>query len=189
MEEEMKYHDLTLGQIEAIINKLGGMEGALSFLRGEKTLQAQQTSSTLFTVEIDYGLALSGMIADGKYDWVNGDLTERLFRLTGRGIVVRNLQLLQYDRTTSSEEVLKIIEAIGVEPAAIEDLLAFGAKYPDEQRKYPVIALGSSAEVRGDRYVPYLGRDGAKRRLSLSCSPRGWARPCRFLARNKVSAT
>lgn len=33
----MKYGELNLGQIEAIVNKLGGMEGALRFLRG-KTL-------------------------------------------------------------------------------------------------------------------------------------------------------
>jgi hypothetical protein len=31
----MKYGKLDLGQIEAIVNKLGGMEGALRFLRGE----------------------------------------------------------------------------------------------------------------------------------------------------------
>lgn len=31
----MKYGELNLGQIEAIVNKLGGMEGALRFLRGE----------------------------------------------------------------------------------------------------------------------------------------------------------
>ena len=31
----MKYSDLDLGTIEAIMNKLGGMEGAKRFLRGE----------------------------------------------------------------------------------------------------------------------------------------------------------
>lgn len=31
----MKYGELNLGQIEAIVNKLGGMEGALRLLRGE----------------------------------------------------------------------------------------------------------------------------------------------------------
>ncbi|PKM91528.1 hypothetical protein CVU82_02955 [Candidatus Falkowbacteria bacterium HGW-Falkowbacteria-1] len=31
----MKYGELNLGQIEAIVNKLGGMESALRFLRGE----------------------------------------------------------------------------------------------------------------------------------------------------------
>ena len=31
----MKYKDLTLGQVEAILNKLGGMDGAMKFLRDE----------------------------------------------------------------------------------------------------------------------------------------------------------
>lgn len=31
----MKYKDVTLGQVEAIINKLGGMDGAMKFLRDE----------------------------------------------------------------------------------------------------------------------------------------------------------
>ncbi len=34
----MKYGELNLGQVEAIVNKLGGMEGALKFLRGELTI-------------------------------------------------------------------------------------------------------------------------------------------------------
>lgn len=34
----MKYGELNLGQIEAIVNKLGGMEGALRFLRGETSV-------------------------------------------------------------------------------------------------------------------------------------------------------
>ncbi len=34
----MKYSELTLGKVEAIINKLGGMEGVEKFLRGELTV-------------------------------------------------------------------------------------------------------------------------------------------------------
>lgn len=36
----MKYGELNLGQIEAIVNKLGGMEGAMRFLRGELVVNA-----------------------------------------------------------------------------------------------------------------------------------------------------
>ena len=34
----MKYGELNLGQVEAIVNKLGGMDGAQRFLRGEITV-------------------------------------------------------------------------------------------------------------------------------------------------------
>ncbi|MBI2099358.1 hypothetical protein HYT45_03025 [Candidatus Uhrbacteria bacterium] len=36
----MKYGELTLGQVEAIVNKLGGMEGVSRFLRGELEVKA-----------------------------------------------------------------------------------------------------------------------------------------------------
>lgn len=39
----MKYKKLTLGQIEALINKLGGEEQVRSFLSGKFTLQKQET--------------------------------------------------------------------------------------------------------------------------------------------------
>jgi len=38
--KEMKYGELTLGQIEAIVNKLGGMEGVMRFLSGETMVTA-----------------------------------------------------------------------------------------------------------------------------------------------------
>lgn len=37
----MKYGELTLGQMEAIVNKLGGMDGAMKFLRDELKLVAK----------------------------------------------------------------------------------------------------------------------------------------------------
>lgn len=39
----MKYSELNLGQVEAIVNKLGGMDGVQRFLRGELTVSAKLT--------------------------------------------------------------------------------------------------------------------------------------------------
>jgi hypothetical protein len=54
--------------------------------------------------------------------------------------------------------------------------------YPEEQRKFPVVALGSVAEVRGERNVPDLYRRGAERDLNLSWLDGDWIGSCRFLA-------
>ena len=35
----MKYGELTLGQVEAVVNKLGGMEGVKRFLSGETLIK------------------------------------------------------------------------------------------------------------------------------------------------------
>ena len=36
----MKYNDFSLGQIEAVFNKLGGVHGVQRFLRGATTVEA-----------------------------------------------------------------------------------------------------------------------------------------------------
>ena len=38
----MKYNELTFGQMEAIVNKLGGMEGVQRFLSGEIVVKAPE---------------------------------------------------------------------------------------------------------------------------------------------------
>ena len=45
----MKYHDLTLGQVEAVVNKLGGPDGVKRFLRGEPMVLGVQFLKTLQT--------------------------------------------------------------------------------------------------------------------------------------------
>jgi hypothetical protein len=42
----MKYGELNLGQVEAIVNKLGGIEGAMRLLRGELKVVCKTASSS-----------------------------------------------------------------------------------------------------------------------------------------------
>ena len=44
----MKYGNLTLGQIESLVNKLGGMEVAEAILRGEKTVSLEEAIRFFF---------------------------------------------------------------------------------------------------------------------------------------------
>jgi hypothetical protein len=86
-----------------------------------------------------------------------------------------------------------LLEVDGWIVGKIEHLLAFGAKYPDEQRKYPIIALGSFCSVYGNRVVPELWRDGRqgytdRRNLNLSHWYCEWHESCRFLVVRKKKA-
>ena len=47
-EETMKYGELNLGQVEAIVNKLGGMEGVQRFLSGEFVVKMVERSFTIW---------------------------------------------------------------------------------------------------------------------------------------------
>ncbi|KKR48343.1 MAG: hypothetical protein UT86_C0007G0022, partial [Candidatus Magasanikbacteria bacterium GW2011_GWC2_40_17] len=86
----------------------------------------------------------------------------------------------------STDEVLAEMDRHGLRPALYEELLAFGAKYPDEQRQFPIIALGSVWRGFGGRLrVAYLSRGGSERSLSLYWFGGDWNGFCRFLAVRK----
>lgn len=139
-------------------------------------------------LSVDYGRSLEVMIVAGNYDWKNNDITAKRFPLKSEGAEQFEAKIFHFDRNISSEQVVEQIKAAGWEPGKIEHLLAFGEKYPDEQRKYPIIALGSVAEVDGDRSVPYLHVRDRERSLNLRWWGSGWSGHCRFLAVRKLSS-
>jgi hypothetical protein len=138
-------------------------------------------------ITIDYGMSLEDMIAAGKYNWKNIYIKAKKFPVQGEGVVQYQAKLFRFDRYISSEHAVAAIKAshrkTRWEPAKIEHLLAYGAKNPEEQRQYPIVGLGSVAEVHGSRRVPFLD---AERGLSLDWWDGGWDGDFRFLAVRKL---
>lgn len=102
---------------------------------------------------------LAQMCAAGRYDCVNQDITRRHFRVRPELFTTEDCKVLHFGHTMTTAEVEAAIRVVGYEPAVIEQLLAYGAAHPDEQRQYPIVALGStwvSDAERGLFYVPYL---------------------------------
>ena len=94
-------------------------------------------------------------------------------------------EYVHLDRDASTDEVLAEMDRRGLRPALYEELLGFAEKYPDEQRKYPIVALGSETRVVGSRGVAYLWDDDRGRSLDLDWVDYGWVGYCRFLAVRK----
>lgn len=142
-------------------------------------------------ITIDHGMSLDDMIAAGKYDWHNRNITDAKFLFEGTGIVRFEPKVFHFNRFITSQDAIRAIKAADRqnpwEPAKIEHLLAFGATHPEEQRGGPVIGLGSVAGVDGDRHVPFLDRNDARRGLDLIWWDGGWDGDYRFLAVRKVS--
>lgn len=134
---------------------------------------------------VDCGMTLDQMIAAGSYDWTNSDITAKRFLLSGTGKVAFEPKIFHFDRDISSENAIKEMEKDGFRPAKIEELLAYGAILPDEQRKHPIIALGSVAEVGGVRHVPCLDSYDSERDLDLDWWGGAWSGRCRFLGVRK----
>lgn len=84
-----------------------------------------------------------------------------------------------------SEDAIAKLDKMGLRPGTVEELLAFGATFPDMQRKFPIVALGSSAELDGRRAVAYLFGGDSGRRLNLDCWGGAWVGRYRFLAFRK----
>jgi hypothetical protein len=145
-----------------------------------------QTLTDQLHLTVDYGQSLQQMIAAGHYDWTNPDITAKWFPIKGAGIVPVETRLFQFDRYLPSEAAVAAITTVDAknpwERATIEHLLVFGASNPDKQRRYPIVALGSVAEVNGRRYVPYLDGSDAGRYLGIAWWDSDWDDVFRCLA-------
>mgnify|MGYP001567436333 FL=1 len=168
------------------IHSLVTDEGEIPVGKIAETLaECFNAAKNVFSVVVDYAHTLSKMIQDGHYDSVNDDITADHFPVSGEGVVEVKLELVHFDRVMESDDVLKELDKAGLRPATLAELLAFGAKYPELQRQFPIIALGAVWQRRGSRRgVPALCSSSG-RLLALVYFARRWYGPYRFLAFRK----
>jgi hypothetical protein len=96
-------------------------------------------------------------------------------------------EYVHMNRYASTDEVLAEMDSKGLRPALYEELIGFAESYPDEQRKFAVVALGSEVDVYRDRRVAYLWHGDRGRSLCLRyfwCDL-GWCDHYWFLAVRK----
>ncbi|OGN09908.1 MAG: hypothetical protein A3C64_00915 [Candidatus Yanofskybacteria bacterium RIFCSPHIGHO2_02_FULL_41_12] len=164
---------------ESIIEKIAAL-----IVQSGKPIE--QLVENCYKVLVDYGQTLQRMIANGKYDYVNSDITSGNFPTTGNGKQEVVVELVHFGRDMASDAVLKEFEARGLCAATLPELLAFGTTHPEKQREFPIVALGSAWQFRdGDRGVPYLYGVGLRRGLDLYWDDDGWDDDCRFAAVRK----
>ncbi len=133
------------------------------------TRQKIGTSTGPFLLTVDYDLPLAELAAAGNYDYVSSDITEEHFRVGWGERDIESL-LVHLHRPTPTDNVLKELERHDLRPATLPELLAFGAQYPNPQREFPVLALGSiwdDPENSYRRAVRILEHPG-DRRLDLT---------------------
>ena len=146
----------------------------------------KKTKKIIYSIFVDYTKSIEELVKLGKYDWANGDITTKNFPTKRSGKMKTEINLIHFDRSISSEEVLKELDKMGYRAAELYELLTFGARYPDVQREFPVVALGSVWQSpSASRCVAYLRRRDSKRYLLLYDFGRGWSAYCRFAAVRK----
>jgi hypothetical protein len=83
------------------------------------------------------------MIAAGKYDWVNPNITADKFPFQGTAKKTFCTKLFAFDHSISSEDAVAATRKENFTPPNHVHGLAFGATFPDEQRNYSIPCLGS----------------------------------------------
>ena len=132
-------------------------------------------------ISVDCSLSLEEMILVPRFDWVRGDISSKWFPVKGDGKKTIRAQIVHLNCEISPEGAIAEIIKKGMRPALIEELLSLGASFPEIQRSFRIVALGSFTEVRGSYNIPYLGMASEGRSLDLlSCSVIG--SDYRFLA-------
>lgn len=122
-------------------------------------------------INVDCSLSLEEMILTPHFDWVRGDITSRWYPVLGKGKKTFRVEIVHLNCEISPDNAIAEITKKGARPASIEELLAFGASFPEIQRSFRIVALGSFTEVRGSYNIPYLGMGSEGRSLDLlSCS-------------------
>ena len=108
-----------------------------------------------------------------QFDWVNGTFAWAKFAAVDQcKDVSRNsreltLEYLRPDHRATIEEILERMDKSGFRPAFLEELLAFATKFPDEQRKFPIVALGSVNLIQGRSHVAKLDANPEQRELFM----------------------
>ena len=102
------------------------------------------TNKDTYSVRIDYSQTLDEMVEAGNYDWVSKYIQRGNIPVEGEGVKEAKLVLITSGKPwTSFDEAVEEIKKRNLRPANFPELLAFGAKYPDIQRKYPITAIGT----------------------------------------------
>jgi len=143
-----------------------------------------------YVVTID-NKSMEDMVLDGHYQLVWRDINSKNFPITGKGIYEADIGIVHFNRNISTNSVVEELDRVGMRPARIEELLAFGAKYPDLQRYFSIIALGSSYfdadnfPVFPTLYAYWWYDHRQYRGIGTSLGDGPWRRYSRFLAVRK----
>ena len=145
------------------------------------------------TLTVLPGLTLSERINAGQYDWMSHDIMPDI--MSGRfphdptTIGEWEWEFMGADKNVSSENAKAAIEVDGWIAASWEHLFAFGAAFPEAQRKNLIVALGFVCRVSGYRCVLELWSDSGLRNVDLRRWDGAWAPYCRFLRVRKVGTS
>lgn len=174
----------------AMENKKLSVDQAIELIENSN-VQSEKVVDTANEIKltIDYTKTVGQVITDGNYDYKNSNITSENFpispEMVGKKVEV-SAKLFHFNRDISSDDAISEMDQAGYRPATLMELLVLGFLFPELQRQFPIIALGSIwLNAHLNRSVPYLDVDGSERKLNLYWFGGVWNARCRFLGVRK----
>lgn len=192
----MKYGELTLGQVEALVNKLGGMEGVQRFLSGELLVSATaKVWKTWKTIQLGTGLQTADdfrkeVVKAGMKigDWANDILGKPAFTATTSEteveLVVASVAELGFKDGATRKDIYVRAQELGLDLCPPEVGPQLRLQYTDQPKgEWLVIAMEPITGSDGSLRLFFVGRDDDGRWLSArDGNPGGfWRGSCRFV--------
>ncbi|MBU1202933.1 hypothetical protein KKH39_02740 [Patescibacteria group bacterium] len=148
------------------------------------TILVNRHEGGVYRLEVS-GDSISDMVRRGNYDWTNSNINDDYF--TADAPHEANIIIFKhFGEDMSTKAVLKALDDDGLRPATMSELLELGICYPELQKQFPIVALGSiSQDPYGDRSVGFLYSVDGQRELGLDWIDDDWYDHFRFAAVRK----
>jgi hypothetical protein len=144
-------------------------------------------------VTVDYGCRPSFEELNGKwFDWANDgyrmlvpELRPERKDAPSTGVQTARYGYVHLNCNATDEQALAEIARQKVKPATDLEVMYYGKQFPEEQRKHPIVGLGSFFPRGGYRNSAVLHGNGHARDLGLGrgAALNPWYGDCRFLVR------
>lgn len=196
-----------LGLIEDVIHRARHSTFYMSVLKKIQNMTDEDLRKKLFAGQANPVFLIHSIksirkgIKKGNYDWIYNYITEGeenrelIKRLEKRDVPKEiEVELVHFNKSISTRDALKELDKMGYRPATPQELLAFGAEYPEEQKKHSITALPTQEEIDNDSVFRSDGGDrralclywfGAARNLRLAWLENDWPASWRFLVARK----
>ncbi|TSC60908.1 MAG: Uncharacterized protein G01um1014107_194 [Parcubacteria group bacterium Gr01-1014_107] len=139
-----------------------------------------------YVISVDYNRSFKEAVKASRCDWFDSQISSFSSPATRKGTAEVKIELIHFDEDISTNEVLHDLDRMGLRPADLHELLAFGEGYPDISLRFPVVGLGSvGLGWHEESIVPYLFQAvGRIEQIALYCMETDyiWGPDCRFAA-------
>lgn len=186
--ELVKFNGEVLTVLLDLLQKLNGRNSMELFKKLKMLLRNELAEVISYIIsthkfKVNYDRSIEDSVKAGNYDRISDSITDKRFSSsTESGVKEVEGAIYHFNKEIPSQTVIFQMERDGYRSATMKELLAFGEQNPELQRRFPIAALGSVAEIRGYRRVGLLDKDGSTRCFYLIFFDCDWSDHICFLA-------